>query len=334
MSKEWYLIGQPYYTEGTEKDDLSFDMDMSFNDVLEDTLYKDDIVLCKGRFNGSENTFEEELSTKGIVQNEIPDTPTQTWVRQVLARIGEIQDYQYIKYDNKIWLILSDPSNNRNYEKSVLYLCNYVLKWQDETGEIHYKPCNIQNASQYNSGTDETKVLTIGYDQLMCYVPLDEETKYFPHDKRFFIDYNTKEPTPFKITRPDTVSYSYGNGRSMHIILTETQFNPQTDNIDLMLCDYFEPTQPTEPVEITYTGNAEIRCGGTSKTFTANTESEVVWSLELLDIQKDKVISTIDGNKIKLKCLSDKTLIGSAFKLVCTVDGVKSELIINIVGGV
>ena len=59
-----------------------------------------------------------------------------------------------------------------------------------------------------------------------------------------------------------------------------------------------------------------------------------MWILELLDIQKDKIISTIDGNKIKLKCLSDKTLIGSAFKLVCTVDGVKSELIINIVGGV
>ena len=30
MSKEWYLIRQPYYTEGSEKQDLLFDSEMSF----------------------------------------------------------------------------------------------------------------------------------------------------------------------------------------------------------------------------------------------------------------------------------------------------------------
>ena len=39
-----------------------------------------------------------------------------------------------------------------------------------------------------------------------------------------------------------------------------------------MLCDYFKPNDATKPVEITYSGNAEIRCGGTVKTFTAKTD--------------------------------------------------------------
>lgn len=45
MSKEWYLIRQPYYTEGSEKPDLLFDSKMSFNDVLEDSVIEDDIIL-------------------------------------------------------------------------------------------------------------------------------------------------------------------------------------------------------------------------------------------------------------------------------------------------
>ena len=175
MSKEWYLIQQPYYTEGYEKPDLLFDSEMSFNDVLEDSVIEDDIILCSGVFNGE--NFENEFATKGIIQNEIPDTPTQAWQRQVLTYISTISDYKYIKYDNKIWLILTEPTNNKLYEKSILYLCNYVIKWQDGNGIVNYKPCNIQNASQYNSGTNETKVITIGYDQLMMYISLDEETK-------------------------------------------------------------------------------------------------------------------------------------------------------------
>ena len=109
MSKEWYIIQQPYYTEGSEKPDLLFDSEMSFNDVLEDSVIEDDIILCSGVFNGE--NFENEFATKGIIQNEIPDTPTQAWQRQVLTYISTISDYKYIKYDNKIWLILTEPTN-------------------------------------------------------------------------------------------------------------------------------------------------------------------------------------------------------------------------------
>lgn len=149
----------------------------------------------------------------------------------------------------------------------------------------------------------------------------------------FLLIYNDKEPTPYRITRPDTVSFSFGNSRCMHIILSESQYNPQTDRIDLMLCDYFKPNDATKPVEISYSGNAEIRCGGTVKTFTAKTDKSVTWSLKLLDKQQDFITMIVNENKVKIKCLNNNALIGSSFKLVCTVDDVLSELLINIVGG-
>lgn len=42
----------------------------------------------------------------------------------------------------------------------------------------------------------------------------------------------------------------------------------------------------------------------------------------------------VNENKVKIKCLNNSALIGSSFKLVCTVDDVLSELLVNIVGGV
>ena len=55
---------------------------------------------------------------------------------------------------------------------------------------------------------------------------------------------------------------------------------------------------------------------------------------KLLDKQKDFVIITVNENKVKIKCLNNSALIGSSFKLVCTVDDTLSELLVNIVGGV
>ena len=53
-----------------------------------------------------------------------------------------------------------------------------------------------------------------------------------------FIDYNIDSPIPYRITRNDTVSFSYMESRVCTLILTEDQYNPETDNKELMLCDY------------------------------------------------------------------------------------------------
>lgn len=340
MSADWYLINSPHYTEGTEKNDFRFNADLGIDDFLADTPLSSKIFLCKGKFNNDDKSFEFEYETEGILQGVSPETQTKGWQRQLLTRLKTISDYKYVKiYDEdykrwNIWLIMTMPSNNKVYEKVVLYLCNYIAKWQDGDGNIIYQPFHVENASQYNTGEEGDKILTLGYNQLLVYTSLDDNTVYLNRTKRMFIDYNDINPLPYRITRIDTVSESYGENRVICLVFTEDVYDPDTDSIENWLCDYFKP-KVSQPIEITYTGDPIIRVGGSAKTFTANTTETVTWELITVAEQNKYITMTVTDNKCKIKCSNNELLIGSSIKLKCTdTSGNIGELLIDIVGGV
>ena len=43
------------------------------------------------------------------------------------------------------------------YEKAVLVLCNYLLTWKNENGDIIQRWVNASSASQYNNGETSNK---------------------------------------------------------------------------------------------------------------------------------------------------------------------------------
>lgn len=340
MSADWYLISSPHYTEGTETNDFEFNANLGVDDFLTDTPLSSKIFLCKGKFNNDDKSFEFEYETEGILQGVSPETQTKGWQRQLLTRLRTISDYKYVKiYDEdykrwNIWLIMTMPSSNKVYEKVVLYLCNYIAKWQDDDGNIIYQPFHVENASQYNTGEEEDKILTLGYNQLLVYTSLDDNTVYLNRTKRMFIDYNNINPLPYRITRIDTVSESYGENRVICLVFTEDVYDPDTDSIENWLCDYIKP-KINQPIEITYTGNPIIRVGGSAKTFTANTTETVTWELITTDMQNKYITMTVTDNKCKIKCSNNELLIGSSIKLKCTdTNGNIGELLIDIAGGV
>lgn len=338
--KEWYLIDpQPTFNGGLEKEEFVNYVSDGFNEILTETHLGQDCFLCKGKYDG--NKFEVEMPIKGIVQSETPDAETQAWKRQFLTYIGAIGNYKYVKYENDIYLIMTEPSNNQIYEKVILFLCNYIAKYQDKDGKIILKPFNVQNNSQYNSGESENKTLTIGYNQLLVYTSLDNETVWLSRNKRMFIDYRLDYPVPYKLTRHDTVSSSYGKNRVITLIFTEDQYNPKTDSIEEWLCDCMVPLSdsPAPSFEITHTGKAEIRTGGINKTFSvpeydsAFTQN-IVWSAELSDEQSGYVVLSPSGNQCKVKCLSNEKLVGTKFKLKCVRGNKSGEIEITVAGGV
>lgn len=338
MSSQWYLIDSPYYTEGDERQNFEFDSSLGFSDVLEDTPLSSQISLCKGDYDTTTGLFATEKQVLGIVQGNTPNTVTKAWERLLLTTIGTVQDYKYVKYNGNIWLIMTKPASNKIYEKVVLYLCNYVAKWQKSDGTIVYKPFFVSNASQYNSGEEGNKTVTIGYNQLLVYTSLDDDTMEFNREKRIFIDYNTVKPLPYKTTRVDTVSYSFGESRVLTLIFTEDQYDPNRDSIELMLCDCFTPPPTPTGIIITYNGQPKIRVGGANKTFTAVSDNEItLWSKVCTGAQEDYIILTpdvSDSKKCKVKCLDNNLLIGGTFKVQCT-DGTNTgEVLVSIIGGV
>ena len=322
---EWYLINpQPTLNSGFEKDEFTDYAQDGFDELLTETQLGKTIKFCKGKFDGE--NFEIEVDGEGIVQSETPDAYTQGYKRQLLTRIADkVSDYKYIKYDGAIWLIITEPADNCIYDKCVLHQCNYIFKWQNANKDIIYCPASIENASQYNTGEEGNKILMLGYNQLMAYVSLDDDTVIIDRNLRLFVDYNKVNPIPYKVTRPDTVAFSYGKNRVMCLVLTEDQYNPKTDSIENWLCDYFK----VSTVIITYSGNPTIRVGGT-KTLNVDTTETVTWSME------SDVGATIipDGNSVKVKCPNDMSFVDKTITVKAIVGSDIGECILTITGGV
>ena len=119
------------------------------------------------------------------------------------------------------------------------------------------------------------------------------------------------------------------------LVLTETEINPDVDRIDLMLCDYINPNDipHPSPINITYSGLPQLRIGG-RKTFTAETENEVVFSLVNSALLDGKLMMTQTDNKCVVKCVNDAALVGATFKVVVAGGGQRSELLVDVIGAV
>ena len=236
--------------------------------------------------------------------------------------------------DEQIYYLCTESFNkDKILNNGKLTRCNNFLKWQDDSGKIFEYPVFDINSTQYNSGVQGDKVMTLGSTQHMLTITADENTIALDHDKRFFNDRNTKSPTVFKLTQNDTTALNYDKGL-LHITITEDEYDPKTDSIENWLCDYIKPNSPT-PIEIIYTGKPVIRIGGSAKTFTANTTETVTWELITTDTQNKYITMAVTDNKCKIKCSNNELLIGSSIKLKCTdINGNIGELLIDIVGGV
>lgn len=236
--------------------------------------------------------------------------------------------------DEQIYYLCTESFNkDKILNNGKLTRCNNFLRWQDDSGKIFEYPVFDINSTQYNSGVQGDKVMTLGSTQHMLTITADENTIALEHDKRFFSDRNTKRPTVFKLTQNDTTALNYDNGL-LHLTITEDEYKPKTDSIENWLCDYIKPNSPT-PIEITYAGDPTIRVGGSAKTFTANTAETVTWELITTDMQNKYITMAVTDNKCKIKCSNNELLIGSSIKLKCTdINGNIGELLIDIVGGV
>lgn len=343
--EDWYLIKpQPTLNSGFETDEWNDWVTDSFDEALTETPLGETVKLCKGQYNGETGLFETEFETQAIVQNKTFDAYTQGWKRQILTRMSDmIADYKYVKVlDTKqkeqIYIIMTMPDSNTIYTKAVIHECNYTLKWQDEeTGNIYYYPSYTADATQYNTGVETARnIVQTGYIQLMSWISLDEITAELYRDKRMFIDVATKHPDTYVITSTSKVPYSYNEMRIMRITFTECEFNPKTDRIDLMLCDYIDPNDiptPTSPINIKYDGNPEIRIGG-RKTFTAEIDGAVIFDLVDAQLWNDKITITQTGNKCVVKCINDQSLVGARFRLSVANGSGRSELLVYIIGAV
>lgn len=242
-------------------------------------------------------------------------------------------DVLYNLKQNLNWLCIDARPVDYLYYTGTLRQCDYHMRWQDEKGKIINKWCCLTTASQYNSGEEADKQLTIGYNQLLIYMPLDEDTIKLKSDKRFFIDSDKENPKPYRLTRVDTVSMAYDGQGCIVLLVTECQYNPDTDSIEHMICDY-QDILPTN-ITINFYGNNEVGIGR-SKTYYVNSENNFIVNWELIDSLNNGVVLNVNNdnsNQCKIVVSENESLIGQEVVIKCVdSNGVTGIISTKIVG--
>jgi len=305
------------------------------------TLYQEKRKL---KINAVNSLSCKDCLVNGVPQKLVIDDGTLPYYKDVKSLPDEYFDAgDLVEWTGAMWLIVSCDWDKEVYTYGKMQQCNYVLKWQNTDADVIERWSVVLSASKYNNGQLYNNVIVVGSNQLMVYLPNDSETLKLGSNKRVMVDFNTDKPKCYDVTRVDTVTMSYdgvaepaydGKGCIL-LVLTETEINPDVDRIDLMLCDYINPNDipHPSPINITFSGAPSIRIGG-RKTFAAETENEVVFSLVNSALLDGKLTMTQTGNKCVVKCANDSALVGATFKVVVAGGGQRSELLVDVIGAV
>ena len=317
--KEWYLnCPSPNITSGYENDALSEYAQDNFTDVLE-TTFSDTALL----FNYS---LSESKEIKCVIQGNIANTQLKSMERTILAPIGTLHSGDYIFFEDEYWIVDGRPGNNKSYEKATLKECQYKLRWQKDDGTIIERWVYLTSSSKYDVGENGNNTIVLTSNNYLITIPNDEDSMTLD-GKRVFIDLSDVPEKVFKITRNDDVLFAHGShGGTLNLIADKTEFNKETDNQELRLCDYIDssstipPSEPTNSDEtedlsakITFKGSQELKIGGNYKTLTGsfvdkdgNTTSDIgVWDVITIDELKPYVNYTYTDNILKIKILEN-----------------------------
>lgn len=252
----------------------------------------------------------------------------------------------YVEWANSYWLVTGCDSDDEIYKDGKLEQCNWLLKWQNEKGEIIERWAVIMSASKYNDGTDSNNVIALGSDQLSVQIPVDEESMKLKKSmsKKFFIDCFSANPTAYELTGTGNVVNTYNGHGVTAWIVKECAYTPTEDDLKYGVCNYHSPTTPTDPPETdetavlsaTINGNSEIKLGY-NRTYTVTftdkngnvvDNSDLTWNV----VSNFEVVQAVDKRFIGLQVDDENALYESFMLQVLSADGtVMAEMEITVV---
>jgi len=247
----------------------------------------------------------------------------------------------------KWWMIchLDERPYFRQYQ---ILECNWTFGWV--TGGKIYHCLGVQRVQQsYNSGSWDGDRFTFVDNITSAWLPTNNDTLTIGYNQRFLISDPRRRPplawstSKIEDTQPEGLT---------KLKFTQENYNPITDNVDLMLADYWgstiEPEVPEPEVEIlgtaaiTYNGTTPtLKVGGSFKIFTPSFSTDGVtpqsWTISdengAITSDMEDYIIEYDGNKLKLKIAQKYELVGKVLIIqVIGTDGSSAELKMEVVG--
>lgn len=301
-------------------------------------------MMMKAETNPSYKTVDVDGEELHVL---ITSTQTVT-AKNVVAMPGEnFETGSIMIYNGSHWLITQRDLEDDVNIRGKIELCQREVIWQNqETGEIHRRWATVEKP--YYSNITENNVISMSTREFKIQMPYDEETNKLYIDKRLMLEIVNGEPKTYKITSIDSMTTRYdrnGEIKGFLVINTEQdQYDPSTDNKELMVCDYVDPDsiidgdpEEQEGLQIEFLGKPQIRIGGYNKKFTAHLNGEItpaVWSIKSKLSGVTMSISE-DQTSCKLGIEDDISLYGekfilSAFVEVSAIESYSAEIEIEV----
>ena len=296
---------------------------------------------------------KNSLSYKNILLNGVKtqliiNSGTQTYYKEFQSLPSQVINIgDYVEWANSHWIVTTCDSDDELYRDGKLEQCNYLLKWQNEVGEIIERWSVIKSASKYNDGTDSNAVLSLGSDQLSVIIPLDEESIKLKKSmsKKFFIDTNKEDPTTYELTGTGNAPDTYNGYGITSWIVKECAYTATEDDLKYGVCNYKsvdtlpsdqEIPNKTTVLSATISGNKNLKIGyaRTYSVFVTDAEGNVLDDTDIIwNVVSDfEVGQSINGNEIEL-LVEDEEFIDSSILLQTIIsDEVVAEIEITVVG--
>jgi hypothetical protein len=216
----------------------------------------------------------------------------------------EINYGSYVLWHGAYWLVTAKDFDDEIFQRGIMELCNYQLKWQNERGEVVSRWVLMNAVTKYSSGIFEGKIIDVPDATIACTLPYDEETIKIRLDRRFIADVSSDNPYVYRVTQRDVLSKHYDGHGIVTLALTQAVFNGATDDTDIMVADYVTP-----PSESTVIGLSEIRLGRTA-VYTSSQETPT-WTIS--DADNITTAAVVEGATLKVTASSDKASVGKTF---------------------
>ena len=245
------------------------------------------------------------------------------------------------------WWLLTAIDERPQFRQYIILECNWTLKWV-ANNQIHSCLAVQRYQNSYNSGLDLGSRINGVNDVTAIWVPTNASTQTIGYNQRFLISDVGRIPAlcyeVSKISDTSPVGLTkFG--------LVQTAFNEKTDNVDMMIADYWKNSVEPEEFEIekslpgtatiSYSGTKPtIKVGGSFKTFTPTFSNDGVTVQSWLvsddngDISSDTENYTIEesGNMLKIRVAQNYNLIGTVLLVrVIGSDGSKAELSVEVI---
>lgn len=264
-----------------------------------------------------ESLSYKDVKLNGVESHLVIDSGTQTYYKEYKSMPGQIINIgDYVEWANSYWIVYTCDSDDEFYRDGKLYQCNYLLKWQNDSGRIIERWAHIQSASKYNDGTTGNDVIMLGSDQLSVIMPLDKETLKLKKamGKKFFIDNNKEDPTAYELTGTGNVPDTYNGHGVTSWIVKECAYTATKEDIRFGVCEYRKPRSPVSK-----------NASGTAKLFAK------IEGIPTLDIGFPRTYSVrfMDKEKCELNYTSFRWNVVSDFDIQKSVNEKQIELLVN-----